>query len=166
MKKSLKIFCLLILTSCNKYEQSDIEIIKLNASKIAKIIQNSDTSFTHSNPNLTLYINREFGDTCEIIRDSLGFIIFFAERRNGKCISSGEYYPNGQLIGKIDCYNPLHPERAAVYFYPDGRISATGKWSGLKKIGVWKIYDKNGYLKFRQHFNSSGKLLNIEIVKI
>jgi len=161
----MRFFYLLIIStiicSCATNEESKIEVIKINENDIQRIIEESDTTYidTSRHPEkLTTYINKKTGDSCEILKDTLGNILFIGRRRNGKCISTGEYYSNGQLKGKIDCFNSELEERAATYFYADGRISSEGKWQGQKMVGIWKNYDKDGLLTSIEYYNSKGQL--------
>lgn len=149
-----------IICYCTKIERSKIEVIKINENDIQRIIEESDTIYmdtSYHSESLTVYINKKTGDSCEILKDTLGNIIFIGRRRNGKCISTGEYYSNGQLKGKIECNSELE-ERTATYFYSDGRIRSEGKWHGQKMVGVWRNYDKDGLLVTTEYYNSEGQL--------
>jgi antitoxin component YwqK of YwqJK toxin-antitoxin module len=63
----------------------------------------------------------------------------------GKEISGGEYYENGQIMGKINYINGK-VDGKAVYFHEDGSIRIEGFYQTDKPCGIWKEYNTKGEL--------------------
>jgi antitoxin component YwqK of YwqJK toxin-antitoxin module len=136
---------------------------------LAELIEKSDVSFfdeNHRPETLITYVNTSSGDSLEILKDSSGKIIFAGHRRNGKCISSGEYYSNGQLKGKYKCDRGEGEVSDAIYYYEDGRVKSEGTWLGNNMVGIWRNYDAQGYLISVEHYSKEGLLEKKENVAI
>ncbi|MFT4761030.1 MAG: antitoxin component YwqK of YwqJK toxin-antitoxin module [Paraglaciecola sp.] len=84
------------------------------------------------------------------------------KRIDGKNYEGGEYYPNSQLIGKINYSELGIMDSEATYYYEDGRIRVAGIRKSMKMLGKWKNYNKDGELISTELYDDRGKLIVAE----
>lgn len=100
-----------------------------------------------------------------IFKDSIGNVLGVIKRINGKNYDGGEYYPNGQLVGKVNYSAPGVIDGKATYYYEDGRVRSEGIWKSMNRIGEWKNYDKNGQLISIEVYDQTGKMIETKEIK-
>jgi len=161
---------ILFYTSCQNTdwdEKSKIEVITIDTNNIKNEIKYYKDSTYVENPKrddfwaIEHYLknpNKEIA----IFKDSLGNIVGYWKRINGKNIEGAEYYPNGQIIGQIKYTEAGILNGLAKYYYEDGRISRIGNWKNSNSIGIWKQYSRNGTLLNIEEFDEEGNSLNFE----
>ncbi len=159
---------LTIHLGCTDKEKSPIEVLKLDNQVIAEISdpKNSDSiSIEYPKEKDIWSIEHYYIEPNKenlIFRDSLKNVVGYYKRIDGKNYEGAEYYPNGQIIGKLNYIKPGVFDGEAKYFYPNGQIKSIGNWKGFKKIGTWKNYKTNGDIKSINEYDDKGKLLNAE----
>jgi len=162
---------LIILIGCDSNETSEIEINLLDKVEIAEIVnvENSDSSYIEYPKSKNLwsiehYIIKPNRENI-IYKDSNGVIVAYFKRIDGKNYSGGEFYENGQIMGKLSYSKPGIIEGQVKYYHKDGRIRSQGIWKNNEQIGVWKNYNEKGQLISKETYDESGKLINHEEIK-
>lgn len=149
-----------IVMGCTKNnERSGIEIIKLDTNMVRSIKASYDSAYIETPKRedfwtIEHYLSKPATDK-KIFKDALNNIVTIVINTNGIVSFSQEYYPNGQAKAKTD-FSPGKIDGPATYYYEDGRIRSKGTWSDYKQVGVWKEYDKDGYLVLTQYYNENG----------
>ena len=174
MKKQLLqilIIATTIIISCRENETSRIEIIKIETEEITEITQSveNDSIFIEYPKrkdfwSIEHYLIQPDKENL-IFKDSIGNVVGLIKRINGKNYEGGEYYPNGQLIGKINYSEPGVIDGKATYYYEDGRVRTEGIWEAMNRIGKWKNYDKNGKLISIELYDQTGKMIETKEIK-
>jgi antitoxin component YwqK of YwqJK toxin-antitoxin module len=90
------------------------------------------------------YIAKADSTMTVILKDSIGHIVAMRQTRKGINIFVAEYYPNGQLKGKVTLTDSSVDAGSATYYYEDGRVRSEGDLRDGKRIGTWKDYDREG----------------------
>ena len=151
MKRLLLI--LTILSSCNQEDLSEIEIIKFDNSLEDNLRNTNDTMFVQKlewrDPlffQVEKYVSHKYGDTTEVYKDSSGTVVALTKSKNGKNLFSAEYFPNGQLKGKLPKDKHGIENGSGRYYYENGRVQREGFWKNGTLNGKWKNYDKDGRL--------------------
>lgn len=163
-------FCFIItLFSCKQRESSAVEIIKFDNKLIDTLKKISDTTYStfigsHDFYSADFYVIKKNSTITKILKDSLGRVVGLNKSKNGMTTFAAEYYPNGQLMGKIQ-FNSGTIDGPAVYYYSDGRIKSIGLWHDFAQVGVWKSYKENGELQTIINYDSSGKIIMTAVVK-
>ena len=173
--KYIFIFLPLFILSCkqnnisgdNQNKLSNIEIIKFDYNIIKKLNTASDsiyydTSSHYQGSKAILYFQNEKNEMTKIFNDSLGNVIGMLNYRNDSLIKVGEYYSNGQIMGKLIYSKPGIIHGLIKYYYKDGRIRSIGKYNNGLKSGEWKNYNKSGQLISSEFYDISGKLIKTE----
>jgi hypothetical protein len=164
------LFCFIIsLLSCKQREVAAIETIKFDNKLIDTLKTISDTTYStfigrHDFYYADLYVIKSDSFITKILKDSLGNVVGLNKSKNGMTIFSAEYYPNGQLIGKI-LFKSGTIDGPATYYYSDGRIKSQGQWHNHVQVGIWKSYKENGELQATIYYDSSGKLIKTDSIK-
>jgi MORN repeat protein len=135
--------------SCAEKKKSSIEIIKFDpvADLVLPIVAADSVR----------YVPRVDGDTAiciynskkhelRIISKSNRGVSSIIKKKNDVRIFVGEYYPNGQLKGKISLNEKGEMDGKVTYYYEDGRIKSSGQFASGKKTGPWEKFDEQGYL--------------------
>jgi len=161
----------LMTIGCYNKEVSPIEILFLDQKIIEEIKnpENSDSMYVEYPKrkdfwSIEHYIIKPNKENA-IFKDSLGAVVGYWKRINGKNYEGAECYPNGQIIGELNYSEPGVFDGEAKYYYKDGRIRSKGNWKGFKQIGTWKNYKENGELESIREFDKNGKLLKEEKIK-
>lgn len=144
--------CTILIIGCtSENEKSEIEIIKYDPELLEEIQSNYDSTYTESPRRDDFWTIEHYLVSAEyeniIFKDSLDNIVGIVKRQNGKNYFTAEYYPNGQLKGRINYSSPGIIDGPSKYYYPDGRISSEGLWKDFKKVGEWKNYHSDGQLE-------------------
>ena len=162
---------LLVITlfSCHRSTSSDIEVIRFDTRIIDTLKQRSDTTYTEVKGRkdyytIDHYINRKNNTTAQILKDSLGHVVGFNESKNGEMLFSGEYYKNGQLMGKTQ-FVAGKVDGQATYYYPDGRIRSVGQWRDYRQTGIWKNYNEQGTLEKIIYYDENGNVAKTELIQ-
>jgi len=157
-----------LLFGCEKKEISPIEIVLLDKKLIDEIKNpmNSDSSYIEHPKrkdfwSVEHYIIKPNKENA-IFRDSLGNVVGYWKRIDGKNYKGAECYSNGQLMGKLNYSKPGVFDGEAKYYYRDGRIRSIGNWKGFNQVGIWKNYNELGELESIREFNENGKLIREE----
>lgn len=142
---------LLSVASCSDSLKSDIEIIKFDIETIDILRQTSDTIFSEkvkSNYATTAeyFIDLKDSVTNKIYKDSIGNVVAHTRYKNDILLYVSEYFPSGQIKGKL-------PERIngeyngfARYYYENGRVKSEGEFLKGLQVKEWKNYDESGTL--------------------
>ena len=150
--KILTIFGLLIIiVSCGQTNKSDIEVIKFDAKIIDHLRRTSDTTYSEHVGRTDFYtveyfVNRRDSVITKIFKDSIGNVVAQNKARNDKVFFAIEYFPNGQVMGKLPEKIDGEYSGIARYYYEDGRVKSEGQFKKGLWSGEWKNYDKNGTL--------------------
>lgn len=152
-----------IFFSCKQSKNSDIEVIKFDTKIIDSLKNASDTIYTKILKgsdwySADYYINLKDSIENKIFKDSSGNIVALIEQKKGADIFAAEYYPNGQLMGKMQ-YKDGKVEGIATYYYSDGRIKETGELYNDKEIGIWKDYNTKGELHKTTIYDNDGNYI-------
>lgn len=165
MRELLIGLIIFIITGCMNKEISPIEIVKLDHRIINEIMnpENHDSMFVAYPKrkdfwSIEQYIIKPNKENA-IFKDSVGDIVGYYKRIDGKNYETVECYPNGQLKGKLNYSEPGVIDGEAKYYYQDGRLKSIGMWNKFNRIGIWKNYDENGKLVLIEEFNEKGKLI-------
>ena len=154
---------LLPVQSCNDKERSEIEIIKYDKNIVKEIVSSYDSTYIENKHREDFWtIEHYLIDSSKenlIFRDSLKNVVGIVKRENGKNYYTAEYFPNGQLMGKIAYSFPGIIDGPATYYYEDGRIRSKGEWKEFKRIGEWKNFGSEGYLKSIEYYSDKGELI-------
>ena len=142
---------LFFIQSCGQEKLSDIEVIKFDTKEIDDLKRTSDTTYTEQIGRadfftVDYYINNKDSVTSKIFKDSLGNIVGFNKSKNDKVFFVAEYFPNGQIMGKLPERRNGELDGVARYYYEDGRIRSEGQLKKGLWSGQWKEYDKGGHL--------------------
>lgn len=141
----------LVLSACAGRQQSDIEIIKLDSGLVQDIMATSDKPMVDTPRRkdfyyIEHYLNKSDSTVSRILKDSLGHIVGINQTRKGIRLFVAEYYPNGQIKGKLTIDGKGNFNVPVTYYYQDGRIRSVGNFGDMVPVGIWKDYDSNGYL--------------------
>ena len=171
MKYRYLTLIIIVFASCQSQEISPIEIIKLEQSKIDEIsgFENNDSTYIEYPRRADFwsieYYTIEPNLKNAIFKDSIGNVVGYWKRIDGKNYESAECYPNGQLKGKLNYSVPGVFDGEAKYYYEDGRVRSIGKWKGYDQIGTWKDYNEHGELVRIKKFNNKGELQSEKEIK-
>jgi len=164
IKKFNKILIFAFLSYCtlmgckpkNDKKTSIIEVKKLNNELVKKIMETYDSFYVENNDKGDFRIIEHYfiKDSTEnkILKDSNGIISGISVLFKGENIFAEEYYSNGQSKGVINFETPGIIHGPVKFYYPNGRIRATGKYDNGFKIGLWYEYDSLGKLKTLQSY--------------
>jgi antitoxin component YwqK of YwqJK toxin-antitoxin module len=160
-----------LLLGCTQTEISEIEKVLLDKTAIAKITnpENSDSTYvefpkTKSLWSIEHYIIKPNKENI-IYKDSTGIILAYFKRIDGKNYSGGEFYNNGQIMGKLSYSEPGIIDGEVKYYFENGRIRSKGLWKNNEQVGIWKNYNKNGQLISTETYDENGKMINHEKIK-
>jgi antitoxin component YwqK of YwqJK toxin-antitoxin module len=172
MKQNFPGFALAALLTCtltgcdNGKGPSRIEVIKYDPKMVAAITTHYDSTYEITRPHSDLRYWKYYvvlpADTNLIARDSLNNLVAIIRKHHDKHYFEAEFYPNGQLKGKVTLSADGEVEGPVTYYYEDGRISVTGQYRQLKHIGAWKTYNKNGDLRVIDYYSADGHLIRSE----
>ena len=142
--------CLIILTACGQPERSKIEINKIDSIRLKRVWESSDKPTIDTLRRSDFYISENYigkadGTMTVIFKDSIGHIVAIRQTRKGIEIFGAEYYPTGQLKGKVTLTDSGAITGPATYYYEDGRIRSEGELRDGSRIGTWKEYDREGF---------------------
>lgn len=151
MKHHFILGLLVLLFSCGQTNLSEVEVIKFDPDVINKLKETSDTSFTEyvgrsDFYNIDHYINYKDSVTAQIFKDSLGNVVAYTKTKRDMVFFSVEYYPNGQVRGKLPNKTNGQYNGQARYYFEEGRVSSEGLFKNGLWFGEWKNYDKTGHL--------------------
>ena len=142
---------LLFLYSCGQTNKSDIEIIKFDTKIIDDLQKSSDTTYSECIGRADFYsveyfINYKDSVITKIVKDSIGNVVALNQTKNNKVFFAIEYFPNGQVRGKLPEIIDGEYNGLARYYYEDGRVKSEGLFKKGLWSGKWKNYDRTGNL--------------------
>jgi antitoxin component YwqK of YwqJK toxin-antitoxin module len=151
MKIIMPFGLILILVSCGQTKKSDIEVIKFDTEIINDLNKSSDTVYSEHIGRtdfftVDYYVNSEDSVTTKLFKDSIGNVVAYNKTKNNKVFFVIEYFPNGQVRGKLPEKIDEEYNGPARYYYEDGRVKSEGQFKKGLWSGEWKNYDKNGNL--------------------
>ncbi|HEX5024223.1 MAG TPA: hypothetical protein VFV68_03080 [Agriterribacter sp.] len=166
MKNGIQFLALLYLfVACKETSQqySGVEIIKVNMALLDSIRNNSDTGFTRIIGAKEFYSAEQYFSAkdsvvSKIMKDTAGQITGFVQFSRNIRTAYAEYYPNGQLKGKLLLDDQGRFEGPAAYYYQDGRIKSEGVYSEGFFSGTWKNYSPEGKLISTDEYDADGQL--------
>lgn len=172
MRQYFRTFSLLTLLGCtlagcdNGRAKSRIEVIKYDPKMVAEITSHFDSTYEitylHSDWRYWKYYIVLPADTNLIAKDSLNNIVAIIRQHHDTPYFQAEYFPNGQLKGKITLSANGKMDGPISYYYEDGRIEVSGQAKQQKPIGVWKRYNENGSLRETDYYSNDGQLIRSE----
>lgn len=170
MKQIIYIGLTLILFSCSQTEISDIEVIKFDYMTIDELMRKSDTSYIENIGRAEFYtadyyINYGDSVTTKICKDSSNNVVAVIKSKNEKIFFVREYYPNGQVMGKLPKRINGEYNGKARYYHQDGRVSSEGQFLNGHQSGNWKNYNKDGRLISIEDY-ADGNINPIKTTKI
>ncbi|OJW56095.1 MAG: hypothetical protein BGO55_05750 [Sphingobacteriales bacterium 50-39] len=139
-----------MLTACGQPEQSKIEINKIDSMRLKHVWESSDKPRIDTLRRSDFYISENYiaradSTTTVILKDSIGHIVAMRQTRKGINVFVAEYYPNGQLKGKVTLTDSGIDTGPATYYYEDGRVRSEGELRDGSRVGTWKDYDREGF---------------------
>jgi len=140
-----------------------METITVNKAQLDSIRNNSDTGFTRiigagEFYSAEQYFNNKDSVISKIMKDTAGHITGFVQFSKNIRTAYAEYYPNGQLKGKLLLDDQGRFEGPAAYYYEDGRIKSEGVYSEGFFSGAWKNYSPAGRLISTDEYDADGQL--------
>jgi antitoxin component YwqK of YwqJK toxin-antitoxin module len=161
---------LLFLSSCGQTKLSDIEVIKFDTKIIDDLHRTSDTTYTEHIGRSDFYtadhfVNRMDNATTKVFKDSLENVVALNKTKSDKVYFAIEYFPNGQVKGKLPEKINGEYNGQARYYYEDGRVRSEGQFNKGLWSGEWKNYDKDGHLVSIEDFGD-GSVNPVKTTKI
>ena len=157
------------MIGCNneKVQDSAIETSILDTSKISLYRKASDSSYIRMIGAAEFYTSEQLFDvddsvSTKIMRDSSGRVVSILQFRKGLRIRYEEYYPSGQLKGKLPLNSSGAFEGIAKYYYEDGRVKSHGQYKNGLFAGEWMNYDPNGKYISTEIYDENGQLIRTE----
>ena len=156
----LTVFC------STNYSDSDFEILTYH-DILTQIQSIADTSYNKYSKDSTVRYEtyRLDSNTIAYISYMRDTLVAIGRKTNGVNTALGEYYPNGQLVGKINFKINGQIDGPATYYYKDGRIRTTGHFTDGTRTGEWKDYNPIGQLVTIKTYNDKGELEKSEEIK-
>lgn len=151
MRQLISYGLLSILISCGQEKLSDIEVIKFDNKIIQELNAKSDTLYSKVVENYEIhsidyYLNNQDSVVTKIFKDSSDNVIAITKSKKDELLYAAEYYPNGQLRGKLPPEKNGKLEGHGRYYFEDGRVWKEGEFKNGLSFGEWKIYNKDGQL--------------------
>lgn len=150
----------LLTVSCSaNYPGSDFEILTYHET-LTQIQSIADTAHNEYNKDSTVrYETYRLGpNTIAYVSYSGDTLLAIGRKTNGVITALGEYYSNGQLVGKVNFKVNGQIDGPATYYHKDGRIRATGQFKDGIRTGEWKDYNPIGQLVTTRTYNDKGEL--------
>lgn len=127
------------------------------------IRHHSDTGFTRvigagEFYSAEQYFSRKDSMVSKIMKDTAGNITGFVQFRNNIRAAYAEYYPNGQLKGRLGLDSEGRFEGSATYYYEDGSVKSEGAYEKGFFSGTWKNYSAKGRLTSTDEYDFNGQL--------
>lgn len=141
----------------------DTRISKTDQAFFDSIRHHSDTGFTRiigagEFYSAEQYYSRKDNMVSKIMKDTAGNITGFVQFRNNIRTAYAEYYPNGQLKGRLGLDSGGRFEGSATYYYEDGSVKSEGIYEKGFFSGTWKNYSAKGRLTSTDEYDFNGKL--------
>jgi len=130
---------------------SDIEVIKVDLNITSQLEENSDSVFYdttryYQGAKSTEYIQKDKNEITKVFHDTLGNIMAIMKYENDSLIEGAEYYPNGQIMGKLPERKNGKLDGPVRYYYENGRVRSEGVFKNGLLFGKWKNYSEEGRL--------------------
>jgi antitoxin component YwqK of YwqJK toxin-antitoxin module len=166
MRFFLSIVAISFFLSCNSKEgeESSVEVILVNQHRLDSIRNNSDTGYTRSIGAAEFnkaeqYLDKKDSIISKIMRDTGDNVVAVVQFKANTRITYEEYYPNGQLKGKLPLDAKGKFQGPARYYYEDGRVKSEGAYENGFFSGKWKNYDESGKLVSVDEYDKNGQLI-------
>jgi antitoxin component YwqK of YwqJK toxin-antitoxin module len=136
----------------------------INRAWLDSIIKASDS--TYSKPykrtdfaTAVYYLNKKDSTVCQLMKDSADSIRQIIIAKNNIRTYFAQFYQNGQLQAYLPLDEFGQHHGTGTFYYQDGNIQSTGKFTHGIKTGEWKTFDENGKLTETVKFDENGQVV-------
>lgn len=156
---------IVVLSSCHPKEKSSaIEIILVDKARIDSIRGGSDTNYTRmigagEFNKAEQWVSKKDSSITKVLKDTADRIVGIVKFKRGIRVAYEEYYPNGQLKGKLPLNEAGQFDGASRYYHENGRVKMEGDYKNGFFRGSWRNYDEHGRLLSIDEYDANGQMI-------
>jgi len=169
--KSCQIFLVIVVSlgSCLQKKKLEIEVLKIDQQFMVNLKSESyllDSRILGPGEFYSedVYFDKKKSIKIRLLKDSLGNVVAINKSKEGVILFIAEYYPNGQIKGKLS-YVDGKINGPATYYYASGAKEREGQWHDHTPFGRWKTYKENGELLSTIYYDDNGHLIKTDSAK-